>query len=123
VSILQYQDSQQPGVAQGTAAEVSETAAKTTENDTSDSTANQPAKESTEALETKIDEEEKSDSSGAKVEKMDTDVTGTKAEGITPTVEESKEAHDANSQSREGKNPLKRKASVMMIILIDIVKI
>ncbi|XP_035687242.1 uncharacterized protein LOC118423267 [Branchiostoma floridae] len=113
VSILQYQDSQQPGVAQGTAAEVSETAAKTTENDTSDSTANQPAKESTEALETKIDEEEKSDSSGAKVEKMDTDVTGTKAEGITHTVEENKEAHDANSPSREGKNPLKRKASVM----------
>ncbi|CAH1227563.1 Hypp167 [Branchiostoma lanceolatum] len=115
VSILQYQDSQQPTVEQETAADVPGTAEKTAGNDTPDSTSNQQAEENQEALETKLDKDEKSDSSGSKdtVEKMDTGETDTDAEPKTPTVEENKEAQDIDSHSGEGSNLLKRKADAM----------
>ncbi|XP_078699891.1 uncharacterized protein LOC144926751 [Branchiostoma floridae x Branchiostoma belcheri] len=106
VSILQYQDAQQPDEVQETTAEVSETAAETAANGTADSTAIQPAEEKKEAPESKIGEEQKPDN----VEKMDTSVPDPKCE--TPDVEGNKGAQDLDSKSEEGSSPLKSKALV-----------
>ncbi|KAI8498575.1 hypothetical protein Bbelb_237770 [Branchiostoma belcheri] len=106
VSILQYQDAQQPDEVQETTAEVSETTTETAANGTPDSTANKPAEESKEATDIKISEEGKADS----VEKMDTSETYPKSK--TPAVEENKGAQDSASQSEEGSSPLKSKAVV-----------